>query len=1563
MEKKHSTSRYILKALKNQIKSRNVYLVIFLIEFIQIFIANLNSVNGFISQTYKFQADSNIFHYLNKIYLLEYTNMLDECNGNKKYLCDFSSVYFLIISLAILFYFIFTTIIKILNNGTFKNLKKISCLFSKKYFITNYYFIHTIVHILGIPLISIFMNAYMIKISILIDLSFIFSDFILAIFSLFMFIILLYSSVLHINSKKIFLFKNYNYFLETDNFISIKIDYFILFMKILISISQNIMNKNISQFLNFFIFSSTIIFTLYIYYEFLVNKKSILMNTFLNLFKVCLILFTTLIIIFNMLLIFLNGSMYQYIFTILICIILTLYFSFLTKLKIEENIFNSDNSIHQLLYVISQEAVSSDKRNLNLKISIILFNHKLKCQEENNSDSEERICKLCKLYYKINKEQSDFSEFFEIFSKKIKNSNNLIVDKNYDKFDMNLFIIAEIEYQMYMKNDKIIKIMYKLKKEIYRSKNKNFTLNLLLLSSILQKKCEFKFQKNQYTIIEKYEESNILLKKSISLILNLLNVDSYNLNTDVYSTSEELHTHSIIVKKNLDFVKTKRETYVDNYKLFLMEYVFQEAFNKKSENIQLLENIETIKQDLSINFHQNNQLIISLDLKKLNLQIKGINKKLNKFKNAPLDSIFPEELREYGKQEFLKCLKKGSGRNKINFNFIALNEENNIRNFNLTGTFIPGFKNDIILLNSVIEYSNEELIVFEKFEKIFEYERLILSTKLISNYLKISNLKSNIPNNKNGYYLCLKFEEIFEQIKNIPVLKDKKNYRDNIANPIEEINDVYVLDYQKYYNSLCEKARNFEDNEIYIILEEIKKEINKKVYFRITLKNHIATHKKSFFIYEINLLKKNKFIPAISDTPILNEINSEEESYKNILETCGSSNSSVSSVYNGNQLYLERKNNQKLEKSESNGIKKFTLILIIFNFCTIITCIIFLFIGVNEINNLKLFFDFRMNFIDIRISFYSTMMNLFLISSIQNNSLIDNSDAAYFKKFNKNAKIKFNILQYNIDVLTYKLDLLKTSITNLREFVYNSEVSDIKQYFNDTSSWLVSNKIGKDLTLTEIPSDYFEKLNLFINSIKVILDYSNTNSVPIYIVNFRYNQIVTYGSTNLFYQNLNFTQDQLKYYDVLFNFENFYNETEDLINQVELLFNSDYLYSIKSTVSMFFIILILIHLVLILICIALIVSQITTIDNFNNLIQSTFSSANSKSELMNKLEILKKINEFYEENPKNLMSKLNSSKKKNFQMQSSAKISSNIIEKKIVQNSTQSSTNIKINKSLLVSQLIKNIIKIFIFYYSYEICCFFIFESKHSNLVLASDYARVNSKVQTNLINNVLLVQSGAICNQTDDYFTQLFKNSVIGDRTFFETKRNNYFIFYNQLKVYQEQSMFSYLKDIDETVMNCSSIYRNLNDPIFSHFIQVYNNNTIIPSFENICNTLSASNHNQYTNILEEIEFSSSKIISGLSNANGDAEKLKQLNDSDLLNDIYMLFLFMMRPIQSYINNLVIASVKLSINEFITFCIIFLIFNICVDLIIFAFILKKMINKILNDNTNMKELIQCLKI
>ena len=912
---------------------------------------------------------------------------------------------------------------------------------------------------------------------------------------------------------------------------STRYDLYLLFTKLILSISGTATKEELSKFCFFVNFIIQIYYFYYFINKLFFHSYLFMKNSFLNKTKMSLFFGKITILILSYL--SRDNNLFT-IFYFVICIDIFLIFMgifYFIYDPFSHIHLNKENTSKNILFFLN---VINKRKDIEILIENQIIDHYKEC----------RSCSFCLNYLKYRKEQLNFEN--ENINDNEGENDALIINKDCKIIELfNILYDGNKKYFEFIVN---LIINYKKYGTKNFNNNSNYFINLSNLIYMDYSKKDIVLALNEKLILEIINEENesflenhhiqirqiILYNEYLSLIKKILNLITEILNSvNNFAKIENL----IYLSKLLKEMKNKKyKKYIFNRKyknitnsrniLLSCSLIYEEILNKtigqnripiRESNQLLAELKEDSKQT------DDSNITLKFDLFTYNTHIIRTGKELSSYLNYNLYDLFPNIFKQHQTKLFIDLILNGfndkidekDNKNKNYANKKKKNKNDNIEpkliiyekisnktfykllNLKLKALFNDEI-NDFILFNGTYNISKNTIVSVvdlnhkkEKEEKVLGYSNLSVEKNLKNNLFSLLNYNTKRINS--GHKLVKVFSyKILVNLYNIYNLETKKTV---VMKRRSTIGDVakFVKLVPKRNNEFIKQDSN--DDEI--LKGIIKNKILEDIDTDIDTSKQMKKNKVNFFIDK----KKTK-----NDDKII--------------------------YYKG------------LNKFQKIIIISITLILII----TIFEYFIFYKNQSEEFNcniayrNFKEFFRLY-NQLFVSILSVACIPEKIESKGCRNYISIFNAD---YSKNNPNENFSFSeyILAQNT-ILSQKIMEQKSNIMRIREYL------GIKKYnklFNVEMKYIQISK-GNTFNINEITLSFFDAILIVCNSFRIITEnLTLTQTEPIYFLNKSNNPF-----SNL-YNQLEMTSYQEEIYKMVLNYKYFSKQIEatnkEIINSI-----------------------------------------------------------------------------------------------------------------------------------------------------------------------------------------------------------------------------------------------------------------------------------------------------------------------------------------------------------------------------------------------------------------------------
>ena len=1238
------------------------------------------------------------------------------------------------------------------------------------------------------------------------------------------FLLSLISSI-SVNHLFIFFFSFVKY--PYDAFSAI-IDLFLLSVKIFISISSTTRIKNLSKF--FFILSLFILLYLQIYLTYLMVKKSyyLMNNVSLNKARYSFLLSNLLVIL---LILISNHSEISNTYIILcfanifiLCLILVFaFYDPYQYIKFEKD--DNEENVYFYFFVLDR------KKNKNLILEKKLEEHKSLCGR----------CNLCK---------------------------KLDESKVNDKFEN-----IDLYYIIYNSNNQVLNLMNKIIRELRKygkdnfSANSNFLINLMYIYSIGLIKKDLCFFLNTELIFrllisdnkEKLEDNRLYLNK-IKYVNNYVLKANEIIDTfyKIFDEKKLEKKYEIVFKfgtliEKLNYKEIKNNNINNNNSnninnkhlncsnlITICSIFYEELYNESLSNSRIyIRDSQNLLEDL-INNNYKNQKIISLEIDLQNFKVKIIRAggHINKYENNYLFDLFPEIFKNKQILTFKKIL--------LNSNFDIQNYSKNSNKEN----FSKNKKNEE-------QYINFCLLIEEKEDNNAYYQLLKLELNLVilkdidsilflNGIYKIDKDIIITEKNKDKEYLFHFGNK--EQINLISFDNSKEN-----RIPIKQIKGSKYLGSKK----LVQDLNALKECERY------------KVYhFLLPSKKNIYSKKIIQGVNDINLIPND-----ISD----NKQNDTDSNNKIFFNDVASQSSSVSSTLSRNNFMMNNRGNKQSQNEDdiSKSFKNSKYILWVSIFILFAAFIIEYIILKLYNSNLYQKVNFYLNLLDYYKIFnrlYCSILSLscigkspdttectrflgdYVYNKIEEN--FNNLDLTQegIKSWEISKEILFSLFEENFvdfEELLFNqqkilVDSLELQKENIADYLAQITDSEFTKYFDDN---IIHYKISQNFENNELNLSFKTESITFIDALLLITSRCGILSkeisdlkYPIYILN-------KLGQENSL-QNINkdnkLNPYQENFYLLILDDGAFFVKLNDTIYKIEDLISrkfNRFKFNVILTMSInAFLYLVIFFFIFYYICVhIIIIFQI--LKEVYEFLNEKLNEIPIKDIMRKKIDNLKLILSFYEKDINTTINELNSvynNYKKNYNLkikeESRLVKKENKIEKDIKKNNNLNFFKLfnfkyfrrffaySTKKNTYFYSILFNAIFIILLFGLYLLLWLSYF-SRQYKAIGYINIARELSKASNDIIANFLIMIHS---NQT---FEQV--SSHLDNKDFTS------FMYFKLTDLYEAKGYIDSIQDLltykqENFIFNCELFYKNLDNPIFTSLLSMYESNSNLTKFYN---------------------------------------------------------------------------------------------------------------------------------
>jgi hypothetical protein len=1367
--------------------------------------------------------------------------------------------------------------------------------------------------------------------------------------------------------------------LHYDSF-SQNYDYLFFILKIIISFNKNLLLINTNNVyqkhviaLDYIILFLILNFVIKMILNIMrIKSLTLVTNLKLNLFRLFLCIF--LCIYFSLYIFFNYFSVYDTFIISLSSLLIT--FCIITYLytNVYRIIYTDEKIIYQLAYLIDL-LLTGDWENPVFEKEII------KIQTLHNKKCSFNKCEICSaMIVNISGDNKEPEKTDVIFKMIAYIENRLIQDFSHEENDFFNFMNLVFNYNLTSIDSSIspIKIIYKTKDQLVRNlqfKN-TYYMNLLIFYTKINRQSENNI--NKFILVKKFDTSINSLSRSLEIVSQVVNTVDSRVKKDLYPLTSELNKNKKIILNNLADIFEQRKTYNDTFAFVMSKFVFERTFNVDCNSLHRglgeSEDFESRLDMVDDRFCKDSVIVVNYKVAKDTLLITRASKKFVKLSGKYFEDLFPKNLCILARQRFIEAF--NSNLEEFTFQFVIESQKKFLRGLKLECKIFRSADLQELFIFSKYEHLKDDIIIFEvpyildinTFQQNYNFG----NSKLIGFSESLEKILCLTPRLVD-FFLSSKLKK---KSVAFPDLFNKNKYSRSSERIVE--ND-YILSYRSYYSNFFEDIQNnsstFEDEEINKKLSEIRPlsdqnmKINATVQHKFTI---IAEETLHYVVYSVKVQGKqlNQQDGEKTDSNennaenILDEVADLQSQSSQKFGSPGTASSVSGGAITSSVLNSITVNGKKTTFSSENNMFIFRFLTLLINVSLGIYCIVFLIIGfgsnqkMTEVNDLKFYYS------NFERSFYQTTMSLlYNVGVYKKNSQksIDDYDQNNF--WASKTGLTINMGDYANSELQVKTDLLNSEMSALQDFIYNSYFkSTIEPMFTFTTNQKIVNFAEEVMGLSSQYPNFFDSVTMFINNAKASRFFQTKTMINI----FNYN--MAKGSYDLSsINNQNITDVQKAVYEVVVNFPNYYNNLNKIWRDLDTLFSDEvsYIFNLNVYLSL---LLIFLHLFLILISIT-IINFLKRMTGESNYILSKLISGEWTNYMNLKYANLKEMLLFYKNDPvkisRDLRKEQRDTMRVNREKQNEEK--KNEWHEKV--NLKQNSFDTEIAVDSLINPLFKTLFYLFSFYLIYSVSFLIIFNFSNSDIILSSDYQSSYYKVDKCSMNSIILLQCILFSNQTDlqlgsylkNYTNFIYENSIsegyIMD-LIEDSKLHSNFITSTE----KNRAGFSSIETTAETLFNCEYLYSNVNDGVFSKMKNNFEGNILRDNLITLCKQYPVMQNKKLVNLIEDLNFSATKMIRQYLAAYGNYNLMKNINDYPEFIDEMTKSIFILRPIQTYIFSQEIRNLTVSSGNFFLLCVIlFMIGNILVECLIFFVINRKLILRVLDINEEIRCLTLCI--
>ena len=1193
------------------------------------------------------------------------------------------------------------------------------------------------------------------------------------------------------------------------------------------------------------------------------------------------------------------------------------------------------NYINNLFYIIT---IRNQTDDLYKKLYIEKLNfHYLTCNK----------CKFCKSYLKI--KERLISKIVKVTptTKHIKYHNK--IKDTISTYDNELFILFSTYLEMFRKslfhnNNKSYlieifydlfsiyqycfesrKVSYKLKCNVcdliykYKGTNKNIILNLIY---IYQDLFNSKDEKSN-NIISNIQVYLLFVKKITHILDRISNYFHDEIKSPINILKLGIELKELRNKKNIDFLKSRLKT--NDYCIDIITYILEEITNipiNKDKGF-VKENLLLNEEILNLYYSKSNNIVISCNSKLNSYIIEKTGKDIIKFIGKDITSLFPKEFRNDGIKKLKKSLRSKHTLKSFDF-LINYSEKKNdffeydndeINDYFCEGKYkrfymsyklyFDNLENDDFYINGEYFFAFDDLVITKIFNKSFnDLQEYIFSVyfnnkKIVKTYQNLAKINSH------------------------SFLNYSKNLKRGKRNSLKKMNDYFI-----------------KENELTMLYENIKFE---KIF-------SINKHNCQYIIYSsIKIPKKG----TKNNLSIINVNSSFDEDTKlniKLPDTVSMANSlnsqnSISSRHEKGSQLLNIKVENKYKQYQSRFVS-ITQITLIFSLISIIFCIISLFVELNENKNLLYSYNVYTELRSLNRLFYNLVTSILAVNCIANPG--EKNCTNYYKLYSENFNIKNNInypsFNYSLFENPYKVNDYGIGLEKLKKKIYELNDKEVNYIFNEKFIYTHISLKGKNISIENTTSTFVNALEIFFNSLLVIIQSNKYYNNPVYIFT-----MSNFNFVNI-YDQQNIEDWQTEYYNLIINYQKYLETWVNIQLSVGENTNNRLRY-LSKIVIIFLCLFCVFHIILFLLLFYFISSFENLYIMSVNKLMSKFKNVKFQKFFIQKYEVLKILIKFFQENPVSIIHEIQ-------------KIYSDYNRKANIKNShrkhfkeiNQKEKKYDMEKQYFPISAYRIITEKFyiliIIILIYHLSIFIIFLSvwciNKNKILNVFEIITDNTVAACSGYNMFALCQIMLLSNQT--------QSEISLNMNF---NKNNYLIYESQRSLFTILNLEKRRKSVKNLIkttydfidLNCNSFYSNINDIRFEQIDFDYPEQGFRVKYPKFCNTFHILEYNNDLLFYKPIFYEINKFVFSLNKRNY-VDYINYLINGNLFYMCDLQFLIY-RPFRSWFNNIVYNdAIQRSINLEKTILFSNLGVTISSELIIFIFLYYQLFGKLKKINS-----------
>ena len=1435
-----------------------------------------------------------------------------------------------------------------------------------------------------------------------------------------------------------------------DNFFGKKYDILLVFIKILITASKNNLRFKdnyidyIQMFLNLMEIIVILFFSIIIKTYFFISKHKLL---FFNLsienkLRVFLIELCSLSVIIRMM----YHKNEDYILFLIIFVLLLIFLIFFIFFSLDRFVIANAEKSGSFLGV-SWFAQSNEINYSNFMVQWII-NHKTTC--------DDRDCEVCKeLYYHSDRGSGGGEEkaaslvkitnnkvgkvfLSSIFVTRIpdltqKIASTLITEDETKKLVTNISTNTHtLDVSSLAKDsNSFLNFNYTLINKAYLDK-KNFAeddlirLDFLFLTILFisQTKQQFKLYLTLSKLIKKYH-SHINALVSFLLIFDTIrksnreSVENYKLIRKSEHLRESVRIYLNDFTKFLHFEMKTPDNFIKmadkyqilkdntktlhsifkknaecNYQLLLLRYLYETVLHSR---------IKTFHNDLEVNFFEdfldfhfsNDRLIlIKYTIDKKNFTIMKGSRKILQYKQKPLETLFPDYIKEKGLEMFLSQLKvNAKGRNVFEFVIKDLNHKDTlgyVEAFKMKYFIYPSNNENEILIqvNYITDHkhiiifeipsSKGEEILFSLSSKLFRYfgltPEMIQILSKAGKHIEFNNLfHKPALNLQKGSNICIfqyiRYAKMYKDLMKCEGLNDSTNF-ETTKKAINEICRL-GLEQKEIMFSITEKYSHDNSKSKFIVYELKEYKPTKKTIINRGSFNNYKTKCTELIATTLNQINeidnlngggeedndssddgKDVFVPVFKYEGTATTTTAPTLS---VFSTASVSMSTLNSLHSSMSVHGKKGHKESEQKLKYKQVNNFTYLILCFGFFLMIITFIFLILEIQKNHTFQLLFGLFQTLkyfkrgieccplsLLANLCYYSGYifdgMNCYDFYDHYSEDIIKlNPEMGNHPKINKIVKEEIGIKFQNIlgRFNTFQNEIFKLNFKTI------NNLGSV-----ETEVFALRNSFDNKIIIEKSKITYIELIRAFNNYINMLINQDAYASEEFHLINLTLSDDT--NSFTIMADAYDFSLTQKDLYLMIINYPNFHKTMLSMSSTIENEFNK-YLHQIDIIMIAFFLALLSLHVFLCIISMIFLIVFVQMLkENLIPIIEN-FTNSSYLEFIENRMAMLKILCEMYEDNPLKIINEITNSEDDYKKAQRELMQAKKSMEKKQLSGSVHKKKEKHLQLSVredashgirMISKkdfekiTFKNkiiILSIFSVYIVYSSIYFVFLTQSFHHLQLLVQYSEINSEIDNYIFDNVLALEYMRLTNSSSLDLGKL----IYGDPSLdYMTKGINAFYSSIESKEYFESMHHSIFPPLSD-VVEINFTKNQLEDPFLGEAISNLN-----ASYNEFYQALSTCfpviTYGSDNTILKEILYLTNQKLHKFKQEEDYEEMINKMGNK-IDYDLYTMVLMVGRLIRTYFNeNVFTKDINNVFNYFSVMIEVYLILNLFLEIIIF---------------------------